>query len=545
METGSGDSLTTGAVTNPAAVTEGVTVGTGVVPTSMGSAGLRSQVPGQASTVGNLAGATGGIAPGNFVEPDIDDQLFRFQSEDTPLMSLMLKARKVEVDSPEVEHFMIDEQRSTLTTDTAVKASSGAQFVLPLAAQDHSIPREFHTLLVPDVDGYAADGQTTTPGKCLMLFVTGRDSTTDNPVVRAVNGPKNNKQDAFCTTPAIPAGSKIKLLANAMYETQKEVDPDLIVPRPSIVYLQKRGMNQVVSDYFESQKKHIPFTQSLIAEQAILNFKRAGNRTLWVGVKGKLPVKVPKLGEQWVYFTEGIRWQFKREMQHKGKWTYKQLIALAKMYFTGEDVPKTALWLAGKNLLEEIQCIDFSDHKEIQISTKTNPLGWTVTNIHTVFGDIEIKREPTLDTLGLSNSGALIGEDRLVHYIRSTQHEFNDRVEGEEATRKGVLIWDGLALKGACHIWVDGEGGEPNDGATTYTIWDKATAPTGDDLVNGMVYLLTVDCPDINANAKSGQMWIAEVTVNVNSETHEITHVVTWTEFGGTIDAGQAEIDRV
>lgn len=507
---------------------ENVIVGSGAaVSTTPGTAGINSQAPGQASTVSGLANASGGIAPGNLVETDIDEQIFRYQSEDTALMSLMLKAKKVKVNSPEVEHFMIDEQRATLTTSTAVTAGSASQFVLPLAASDHNIPRDYHTLLVPGVDGYTENGQSTTPGKSLMLFVTGRDATTDNPIVRAVNGPKANATDVFCTTPAIPAGSKIKLLANAMYETQKEVDPDLIVPRPSTIYLQKRGMNQVVSDYFEAQKKHIPFTQSLIAEQAILNFKRAGNRTLWAGHKGKFPVKVPKLGEQTVYFTEGIRWQFKRELQHTGTWTYEKLIALAKMYFTGEDVPKTALLLAGKNLLEELQCIDFSKHNEIQICSKTNPLGWTVTSIHTVFGDIDIKREPTLDTLGWSNSGALIGEDRLVHYTYSQQHEFNDRVEGEEATRKGIVVWDGLALKGACHIWIDGEGESANAGATSYTIWDKATAPTGDDLVNGRVYLLLIDCPGINAAAQNGQMWQASVSGDT----------VTWSEFTGEIAA--------
>lgn len=519
------------------AAEETVIAGTGAaVPVSPGTAGVQSQAPGTATTVSSVAGATGGIAPGHLVETDIDDQLFRFQSEDTALMSLMLKAKKVKVHSPEVEHFMIDEQRATLTTDTAVTASGSAQFVLPLVSSDQDIPRDYHTLLIPDVDGYATDGKTATPGKCLMVFVTGRDATTNNPIVRAVNGPKKAESDAFCTTPAIPAGAKVKLLANAMYETQKEVDPDLIVPRPSIVYLQKRGMNQVVSDYFEAQKKHIPFSQSLIAEQAILNFKRAGNRTLWTGQKGKFPVKVPKLGEQMVYFTEGIRWQFKRELEHTGTWTYEKLIALAKMYFTGEDVPKTALLLAGKNLLEELQCIDFSNHKEIQIVTKTNPVGWTVTSIHTVFGDIDIKREPTLDTLGWSNSGALIGEDRLVHYTYSQQHEFNDRVEGEEATRKGIIVWDGLALKGACHIWIDGEGEKANAGATTYTIWDSEEAPAGDALVEGRVYLLTVDCPGINAAAQNGQMWKCEnITTSGSGET--ATTTVTWVEFTGEIMA--------
>lgn len=35
-----------------------------------GSIGLHSQLPGYATTVGNLASATGGIAPGNTVSTD-------------------------------------------------------------------------------------------------------------------------------------------------------------------------------------------------------------------------------------------------------------------------------------------------------------------------------------------------------------------------------------------------------------------------------------------------------------------------------------------
>ncbi|MBD5210963.1 MAG: hypothetical protein HDS77_06835 [Bacteroidales bacterium] len=505
---------------------ETVNVGSGAATTPQpGSAGAQTQLPGSAATVSAAAAATGGIGPGNLIESDIDEQIFKFRSEDTGLMSVMLKSKKVTVKSPVVEHYMIDEQRSILTTTSAVAASAANSFILPLASEDAKIPRDFHTLLVKGVDGYDEKGQNLTPGKCLMLFVTGRDPVTEAPIVRAVNGPKNKESDAFCTVPAIPANTKVVLLANALYETQKEVDPDLIIPQPSTIYLQKRGMNQVISDYFDAQKKHTPFTQALIAEQALMNFKRAGNRTLWAGRKGMFPVAVPKLGEQMVYFTEGIRWQFKRELQHSGKWTIEKLIALAKLYYTGEDVPKSCLWFCGKNLLEELQCIDYSKHPEIKISVETNTIGWKVTRIHTVFGSIDLKREPTLDVLGWSNSGALIGEDRLVHYQHTQQHEFNDRVDGEEATRKGVLVWDGLGLKGACHIWIDGEGDEANAGSIRYTIWDSEEAPEDDEVVDGQVYLLTVDCPGIHATAQNGQMWQAKV----NGGT------VTWVEYTGEI----------
>lgn len=477
------------------------------------------------TTVSQVAEMTGGIAPGAFIESEVDEALFRFNSDDTPLMNLMLRAKRVKVMSPEVDHFMIDEPRSAVVTSEDVGGDNKFQVVLPLDPKDQNIPRPYGTLLVKGVDGFSEDGISRTPGKSLMLFVIDRDSTTNCPVVRAVNGQKTNAGDEFCTVPRIPKGSTVIMLANSLYETQKEVDPDIIVPQPTRVYLQKRGMNQVVSDYFESQKKRIPFSKAVIAEQAIANFKVKGNRTLWAGRAGKFKLSVPRMGMQYVYCTEGLRWQFKRELQHSGKWTVEKIIALAKMFFTGEDVPKTALLLAGKNMLESIQCVDFSKHPEIQISTKTNSLGWTVTNFHTVFGDIEIKREPTLDRLGWSNSGALIGEDRLVHYVYSSEHSFSDRVEGEEATRNGILIWDALALKGSCHIWIDGEGEQTGEGTRGYRLWDSDQAPESPE--EGVVFYLLQDCPAISPNARIGQMWTAATGDEGD---------IVWSEFRGVIN---------
>lgn len=463
-----------------------------------------SQIPGSPITVSQAALATGGLNAGNFIDTSVDEQLFRFNSDDTPLMNLMLRAKRVNVDSPEVDHFMIDEPAASFKTNADFTTTSSFQAAIPLAPEDQNIARACTTLLVKGINGYTEDGKTITPGRDLMLFVIGQDSSTNNPIVRAVNGQKNNPSDEYCIIPTIPAGTTIIVLANSLYETQKEVDPDLIVPRPSRVYLQKRGMNQVVSDYFESQKKRIPFSKAVIAEQAIANFKVRGNRTLWASRPGKFKVSVPKMGMQTVYTTEGLRWQFKRELQHTGRWTVEKIIALAKMFFTGEDVPKSALLLAGKNLLEQIQCIDYSHHPEIQISTKVNAMGWTVTNFHTVFGDIEIKREPTLDRLGWSNSGALIGENRLIHYVYSSEHSFTDRVEGEEATRNGILIWDAIALKGSCHIWIDGEGDFTGD-AEQNIFWELATAP--DEPSDTAVYCLLAPCPGIDEDSRAGQRW--------------------------------------
>ena len=470
-----------------------------------GTAGVQSQVGGTPTTVSSVAGATGGIGAGNLVEADIDENLYKFKSDDTPLMQLMLRAKKVKVKSPVVKHFMIDEPRSTITSTGAVAASTSQQFILPLHSNDASIPRPYGTLLAKGIDGYSEDGQKQTPGKELMLFVVGHDPTTNNPIVRAINGPKATNADEYCTTPEIPAGTTFIILSNALYETQKEVDPDLIVPQPTEVYLQKRGMNQIVSDYYEAQKKQIPFGKAIIAEAAITNFKVKGNRTLYAGRKGKIKVQTPKVGVQDIYFSEGVRYQVKKELQHTGKWTIEEIIALAKMVFTGEDVPKNVICLAGKNFLENIQCIDYKNHPEIQINTKTNPMGWVVTNFHTVFGDLEFKHDPTLDRLKWSNSAFIVSPDRLVHYQYSAEHSSSERMEGEEATRESILVWDALALKGSCHVWVNGEGVTEHTEAVHYHIWSGAEEPS--DKIDGCVYYLLQDCPGISNDAMSGQMW--------------------------------------
>ena len=490
-----------------------------------GSTGLGTQLPGQAATVDGMAAATGGVGPGELMEVDIDAELAKFESDDTPLCSLMLAAKKVDVNSPRVQHYQMDEEVSTVTTTAAVAKGTAASFVLSLSEEDKSYVQTYSTLRVRGVNGYTEDGSKEDAGSDLQLYVTGRDAS-DNPIVRCVNGPRQSPTNEYCQTPAIPKGTKIDILATALHETQKVVPPDTFVPVPILVTLQKRGMTRVVSDYFDSQKKRIPFTNALLAEYAIRKFKHATNRSLWIGRGGKMPVKDDKTGTQMVYFMTGIRWSFKREMEHTGKWEYEDFVGLGKLFYTGADVPKGAICLCGKNFLENIQCIDFSKHPEVQIKVETNTLGWSITRFHTVFGDFDFKHDPTLDRIGYSNSAAILGIDRLVHYVRSAEHTDTENVEEHEAKRETLIVWDALALKGACHIFINGEGTPKAVGATSYTVWKTNQAPTGADLVDGKVYYLLVDCPGINAKAHKGETWIYKSAGGTGS----------WEKYEGELD---------
>ncbi len=472
---------------------EQVTPTTETPAVGTGSAGLQTQVGNQPTTVSGAAAASGGVGPGQLIEVDIDEELFQFSSDDTPLMNLMLKAKTVNVNSAEVQHYSIDEPTPMVTVDSV----SGNK--INLVAADKMKLHAYDSVAVVGVHGYIHNGSTNVEtNRPLQLTVLNVDDD-DTVTVRADNGIKSSPDAEYGDMPTssspaagntnyIKPGTKLIILGNALYETQKEVDPDMVLPEPELQYLQKRGMNRIVSDYFKSQKKRIPFSESIIAEAAIRNFKVKGNRTLWIGQKAKYRVKTKKTGDmQYVYKTEGIRWQFKRELEHEGPWSYDDFIDLMKLFYCCEDTPNSCLVLIGSETQASINKIDWSMHPEVKFEMKTNRIGWKLPTIVTSFGELQFKREPTLDRLGYSNCMALLGEDRLVHYKRTAEHSFEEKVEGEEATRSGVLVWDALCLKGSCHIWVDGLGNETSPGATEYVLYGSTTEPVSPK--NGMVYI--------------------------------------------------------
>jgi hypothetical protein len=342
----------------------------------------------------------------------------------------------------------------------------------------------------------------------------------------AVNGPKTNASDDYCVVPTIPAGTEIILLSSAAYETQKFIAPSTIVPVPERMYLQKQLCNSIVSDYFAAQKKRIQFNESQIAEAVLRQFRLESCRTAWVGQPGKFKVQAMDnaMGYQWDYFSKGIRWQFKRQYDLSSKITFSDLINLSMVKFTGFNCTKRAIWLLGKQLLNDIQKIDLTLHKNISV-TGDNVFGIECTKIHTVFGDIDLIHDPTLDALGYAHCGGLIDENGLVRYYMKNEDAKTENVDGEEAKREVVMTIDCLCLKGYSHIWVNGSAAESDiPGASRVT--SAATLPA-EPCVNDVVILTADVNHTVNGEEK---LWFAAgsvVTFNGN----------TWVEYTGEIIA--------
>jgi len=506
-----------------------------VTPTTgTGTAGLETHVGGAPTTVSGVQNASGGM--GELVLPEVDKRIFMFERDKNAFMQLMLMAKRVNVKSMEVKHYAID-QGTPMVTVASVSGN-----IITLVNSDKGKVRAYDTLKVKGVKGY--DYVTGTGNvksrRPLQLFVKSVNSD-DTITCIATNGVKQAATDQYGSLPTstspvssntnvIVAGTKLVRMGNALYETQKWVDPNTIIPVPDDLYLQKRGMTSIVSKYLADQNMEIPYDEAVKAEAQLREFKSQGNRTLIDSQQCKMLVRSTMGDDQWDYITNGVRWQVKRELKHKGKWTAEDLIALVKLYYSGADKPKSGLLLCGDNLGLNLQLIDWTGHPEVIMSPyKNETLGWEVTKFHCLFGDIQIAIEPTLNDCGYENSGIIVGESRLVHYVRKGESSYTEDVLGEEATRNGILVSDALGLKGNCHIWIDG--GDDDDDTTApsaqeFRLWGTTTAPTDGDLENGAVYVfaqaltLTVasgGTPYQTVNVEAGDAYKYDATANSNN----------------------------
>ena len=470
-----------------------------------------------------------------------------FERDQNALMQLMLMAKRVNVKSMEVKHYAID-QGTPIVTVASVNGNT-----ITLVNADKGKVRAYDTLMVKGVKGYnfVTGTGNVKSRRPLQLFVKSVNSD-DTITCVATNGVKQAATDQYGSLPTssspvasntnvIVAGTKLVRMANSLYETQKWVDPNTIIPVPDDLYLQKRGMTSIVSKYLADQNMEIPYDEAVKAEAQLREFKAAGNRTLLISQQNKMLVRSSMGDDQWDYTTNGVRWQVKREVKHRGAWTFEDVMALVKLYYGGADKPKSGIFLVGENLGMALQLIDWTKHPEVKMEPYTNEtLGWKVTKFTCIFGEIQIKLEETLNDCGYQNSGIIIGEDRLVHYVRRGESSYTEEVLGEEATRNGVLVSDALGLKGNCHIWVDGDDDDDDTApsADEFRRWGSTTAPASADLVDGLIYVFA---NALTLEVKNGDTVVQSVTVDAG-DAYQYSATANsnkggWSKFYGPVSA--------
>ena len=164
---------------------------------------------------------------------------------------------------------------------------------------------------------------------------------------------------------------------------------------------------------------------ALVAEAAIAEYKRQCNYDCWDSAMQTLSDLTEPAGE----------------------WSAAKFLDLAKKFFTAREAPAAGVLFASSGLVDALHGIDWSGSLAVPFERVADPCGLTLTRAHTLYGDIDIVRDPALDTLGWSNDGALLS---LAHATRYK------RLPAEDAA--GICLCDCLVLEGTCHIWIDGAG---------------------------------------------------------------------------------------
>lgn len=402
--------------------------------------GIASQLDGKAAT------ATHATETG-FEEEEIEQKIAVFRPYRFPLEYDIIKnAQQVAVKSYHPIHYRSGSNPLEATVDTAIKATATSKNV-KLTIPKESITGEeclvpWSTVFAKGVQGYAEDGTTADGDLC--LFVLSVDG--NNVYTQALNS-------GSAAVVNLPVGTKLIVGTTAAYEAQMVVEPDNYQPVAHEVYLQKKLSNIVFTDEWLEQAKKVPFIEKDIRNNALYNFKRKNARTHWLGVKKRITVKVDNLGEQHVYFEEGVLRQIPMFYPYaNGKLAFEDLNAIAKMQFAKYSANNEARVYCGKDAIQRLLNIDMTVHKEIKFED-VNEAGMTIRKWKNNFGTLEFVHDPTLDDIGYEEFFVVVDIKNAVRYVKRDQRtDKQDMKKGtgevQEAQREIFSMIDCVALKG-------------------------------------------------------------------------------------------------
>ena len=125
---------------------------------------------------------------------------------------------------------------------------------------------------------------------------------------------------------------------------------------------------------------------------------------------------------------------------------YVQIIRILKEHFGSRTSPIDSMLLGGSNLVGKFVSPDFTCNPAYNLYYHKR-FGWDILHIHIIIGGFDLVYDHTLDTIGLSNSGALIDLHRMVHY-----KGYYEKESSEDIIRK-----DALYIDGDCNLWITGD----------------------------------------------------------------------------------------
>ncbi|MCR5270555.1 MAG: hypothetical protein K6D91_06010 [Prevotella sp.] len=496
------------------------------------------QMPGGDSAGQDLTGTQATatqIRDGGLEEPERESDIVVLRPHKVPLLRIMSRVAKTRTATNyEVDHARVGGETMDGKTTQNIAAGDTIKLTKSNFSGNLMVFRKYDLISVPSMGGFKPGSQSEHNGEFLTLEVVERDKT--GITLCAINGPaaiegqKGDEYD-YQTVPAIPAGTYLMGMWNAMSETQLLVTPDNFQPRERKVYLQKHGWNVEFSEEFEKAKKKYPVKVANLLEDAMVKDGMRCERGYWVNPMAKRKRMNERGVVQDVFYTEGLIYQIPNFYAIGNEFLLSDLVAINKLQFTDFATSNRAFAFCGKNFIERLENINPGKNREIHFENASE-FDLTFKRFKDTFGTVNYIWDQTLDFMGMADYAFVLDMDNAVHYIKEKKRSrTNDNSQGAGEIDLSKTHWeydtDALALKGYNSIIVGPENNMfnmKNQGIINWIISSNVLPDAAHTSVN-MKIALTSDYELGGVTYEKGNVYICSAK-DGNS--------VTWTLYTGT-----------
>ena len=378
----------------------------------------------------------------NLLLDTIDEKVTKIRPHDVVLDTISRQIKDTKTSNNQViRHYAIDVIDLTATLSTAI---AGGVKQTALTTSNDGIFASEQTIMVDGVNGYKEDGVTADPTRPLVLYVVGKDAS-NQPLVTAVNGIGVDGDEI----PAIPASTKLTRMGRAGAETQIQTDAYSGVPTDFPQYLQKFMAQIEMSEIFQRADKEVDWDFNDSEEEAVFDMKRVQNVSYWKGVKRRIKKKNAHTQKaEDIYFTEGVWTQAGKDFSFGGAPVdVKNMVTLMKHSFTGNASGKKKLLIAGSDVIEAFEQVDYN--RIVKVGAKMQAYGLEFNSIESKFGTLLVVHDQTLDDMGMADKFFVLDADFLRKWTMGWKvNNFDFRKSGQsDADGRGLIEICGLVLK--------------------------------------------------------------------------------------------------
>lgn len=371
---------------------------------------------------GGIATETQGREDGDpeFYSKEIDDRIVKIRPMATPIDQISRYAKSQGSKSFEVKYYSVGTRpiKSTLTA-AVPKQTSGAS--VPIVVDDPTMFTLDDTIRVVGVKGiYHENGSkygTDENVPDLVLCVCGKNDTTNNPVVYAVNGDWNTATKQADRVPAIPAGTQLVRMGKACGELDVQTGRFNNIPMPEEQYCQNFMIQIEESTFNKLAQKEVNWDFSDLEEDGIYDMRLAMENTFLFGVKRK--IKHTSKDNMLTWFTGGIWWQAGKDLE-VGHWdetkkraviSDEDLVDIAKELFVGTGVGnKRKILLCGSDMLAAFSKIE---SEKFRLKDTVEVWNLKFKSWDTDFGEVLAIHHELFDVNGMKDCGFALDPEYL------------------------------------------------------------------------------------------------------------------------------------